>query len=230
MTENKDKRMQETEAEAFDARIHDAYESVELSPEAHERILGALLDAQAAREEAPVAQVAAAKVVELPRRRSWLSIALPAAACLALAFVVGRGVLSGELASTSDYAAEAVAQNEKADSYEAVSEEAAPAAAEAEAAESGAAPDAAYDALDTELPALALLDDGTVLDLDPYGGGIVRADASVAGDPLGQGVLLSAAGEELGPCEAFALNDGSEELRLVSVDGGEAFYLARVVD
>lgn len=230
MTENKDKRMQETEADALSARIHDAYESVELSPEAQDRILGALLEAQAAREETPAAQVAAAKVVELPRRRSWLSIALPAAACLALAFVVGRGVLTGELASTNDYAAEAVAQNEKADSYEAISEEAAPAEAAAEAAEGETAPAAAYDALDAELPALALLDNGTVLDLDPYGGGIVLADASVAGDLLGQGVLLSAAGEELGPCEAFALRDGSEELRLVSADGGEAFYLARIVD
>ena len=226
------------DGKGFDQRVHDAYEGVKLSAEAEERILGKLLEAQAARDAEQQAPAAPAEIVELrPRRRSWLAIALPAAACLALAFVLGREALSGSFApmqaadaeKTSYEAAEAASEEEAPESF--IAEEA---AVSHDEGMSGAAA-----AEDGSLPLQARLDDGRLLDLLHDGSRIELAPEHV-GEAAGEGWLLDYQGAELAPCEAFALAESSAEdfaldgdpdsYLAVRIEADDSFYLARIVD
>lgn len=110
-TRTRDMSMRDGEDAAFGQRIHDAYESVELSPDAEARILDKLLAAQAERrveeptEPAAAAEApAAAEVLPLPRtrKRSLAQIALPLAACLALIAIIGGRALFPDSPAASD--------------------------------------------------------------------------------------------------------------------------------
>ena len=211
-------KMNDLPDEAFDRRIHDAYESVSLSPEAEGRILAALLEAQASREqEAP----RPAEVLPGPasRRRPRLAIALSAAACLALAFVAGRaalvgGVRDGALSATLATEEAAVSVSETDGAAEAPAEGAAPydaydAGAAAEDREESVAVGESLDSLAVVTGAYVVLEDGTTFALATEGGALVEVGPEVVGERAGSGEAFSADGTFLWGCELFAPADGS---------------------
>ena len=94
-----DDRMQDRADDQLDGRIRNAYESVSLSEEAEGLMLEALLAYQAEREADDAHDgPAQAEVMAMPRR-SWLRFAIPAAACLLVALVVGTQLMGGSQAS-----------------------------------------------------------------------------------------------------------------------------------
>lgn len=204
-------KMNDLPDEAFDGRIHDAYESVSLSPEAEGRILAALLEAQASREqEAP----RLAEVLPGPasRRRPRLAIALSAAACLALAFVAGRAALVGGARDSALSATLATEEAAVAEDYDegAVPDQAAETTGEAFAA--AEALDSTEESLDSSAVvtgAYVALEDGTTYALATEGGALVEAGPEVVGEPVGSGEAFSADGTFLWGCELFAPADGS---------------------
>jgi len=204
-------KMSDLPDEAFDGRIHDAYESVSLSPEAEGRILAALLEAQASHEqEAP----RPAEVLPGPasRRRPRLAIALSAAACLALAFVAGRAALVGGARDSALSATLATEEAAVAEDYDesAVPDQAAETTGEAFAA--AEALDSTEESLDSSAVvtgAYVALEDGTTYALATEGGALVEAGPEVVGEPVGSGEAFSADGTFLWGCELFAPADGS---------------------
>lgn len=235
-------RRDERGADALDQRVHDAYEQVSLSPEAEERILGALLAAQAARgEDADVdaaGQSDEAEAVEpaeiLPgpaaRRRPPLAIVLPAAACLVLAVIVGRAALGGiDRAADAAMTTEAV-QEEAALEYEATAVDAG-GYAEDKAAndEVPLASDAAADAAEESLAVATrvVLDTGEEHDLVYEDGVLVEVGPEVVGDTAGSGEAYSADGTFSWGCELFYPMDetGLAGFLVACPDGTNLYYL-----
>ena len=85
--------MADRDDERLEQLVRGAFERMEPAPEAQDRMLAAIL---AHAEDSEDARREGFKVLETkrPRRRPWL-IALPAAACLVIALVVGSGMLGG---------------------------------------------------------------------------------------------------------------------------------------
>ena len=121
--------MATSDDERLDELVREAYERMSPTPEAEDRMLAALLAHadgateganEQAKAERQLTVVEGSKAVR-GRRRPWL-VALPAAACLVLALVVGRFVTQGS-GSAAPKAADAAAESVEA---EMAVEEAAP--------------------------------------------------------------------------------------------------------
>ena len=242
MRDEMDDLLDEGMDDGLGERIHDAYEHVSLSPEAEERILGALLAAQAARQEgeAPAPETvpspAPAEILPGPvsRRKSPLRFVLPAAACLVLAFLAGRAVI-GDKASQVAYEAAATVQEAPAEANS-MDAGAAEEAFELEYAAEDKAAGASEDLADVEMEesaedvsaAYVMLDDGTMYDLVVEDDALVEVEAALAGEPVGTGEAWDLDGTSMGVCEAFTPVDGSglAGYWLVRPDGMDVCYLA----
>ena len=242
MRDEMDDLLDEGMDDGLGERIHDAYEHVSLSPEAEERILGALLAAQAARQEgeasAPetVPSPAPAEILPGPvsRRKSPLRFVLPAAACLVLAFLAGRAVMGGKSPQAA-YEAASMVQEAPAemDSMDGGVAEEAP---ELEYAAEDKAAGATEDLADAEMEESAedvsaahvMLDDGTMYDLVVEDGALVEVEAALAGEPVGAGEAWDLDGTSMGVCEVLTPVDGSglAGYWLVRPDGMDVCYLA----
>lgn len=219
---------------AFDQRIHDAYGSVELSPESEARILSALLAAQAARDAEPAAEPSSEPTVEpgpaiepdpvvdsepdaIPfRKRSRAGALIPIAASLLLAFVIGRAVLPSRSASPAGDSA-APAQTQQDSSKESGGSEEGEAIADAEPADAAepsqnaATPGTGYageTALSVDVSEEAIrsarFDDGRLVDFVFENGAPVVVESDGAGRSLGTGHLLDPSGAEGVRVEFFA--------------------------
>ncbi len=231
----------------FDQRIHDAYETVELSAEAQDRMLASLLTAQDARRDAlpdagalqelPAEQPHEAEVIALPRRSRKAAILLPMAAVLLVALVIARVTLLGnsntaETAtfSSSAHTSEKAAESAGAAANEVVYEDAAEGMVYEDAAEemeslvaSPMADEASQGQPLAELYATVTLVDGTSLTTLVDGSAPTEADASQIGERLGEATATSAAGDQIS-CEVFSLVDGSRSYA-VRYMGDSRFWL-----
>ena len=206
--------MADRDDERLEQLVRGAFERMEPAPEAQDRMLAAIL---AHAENSEDARREGFKVLETkrPRRRPWL-IALPAAACLVIALVVGSGMLGGGAskgaADSSSVAAGAY------DGGAPESEEAAPEALEystdgattgtlglakepAEAEADAFAEEEALAEEDAYAPFVSVvLPDGTVL--VPVEGAEPLFDYDECGTQLGEFVAMLPNGDEE-PCEVW---------------------------
>ena len=241
---------------AFDQRIHDAYESVGLSAEAEDRILSALLAAQAERDALDRSETADRTVaVKNPafadgpdaqsdvipfRKRPRIPALIPIAASLLLAFVIGRAVIPGPSAAPSnDSTAPAQTQDAAEIPGSSVGDKS---AEENEASESANASEAPQASMPGEASFIvdgeeefsirsARFDDGRIADIVFEDDAPVVIAPEFAGESLGRGCLLDSMGGESLPVEFFACDSDlydEDAFCLIRADGDSTFYLARI--
>lgn len=207
----------------FDQQIHDAYEHVELSEEASERMLAHLLAAQVQAGERSEAGVDSqsqepqqAEVIRLPGKRKGIPVWLPVAAVVLAALVIVQ--VSGLTRSKNTEYAQTVApvQEERAD--EAISNDMA--AGEALVAEGAATVDYSEPSL-AELYPLVTLSDGTILITCEEGQYPIAVDEADLGASIGSAVALARDTDGQLACEVFELagDPGAYAVRYEGEDG-----------
>lgn len=238
--------------ELLDQQIHDAFERIELSEEAQDRMLAKLLEAQGERavamgEPQPATSQEADSsidVVPFTPRRPWHRVVLPLAAVLVAALVVvriGMGLGAGSSQAASDAGVEfaATASEDKALAEGGVSldttngstvdapdvaEEAVP-----EALMLDAAPEAAMEELGSvDLCPLITLADGTRLTALVDGLYTVEVDAEEVGDPVGEATARPFDSDEGVACTVYRMA-GSDGFA-VQYEGESSFWQCVAID
>ena len=185
--------------EQLDQLIGDAYEDVEMSPEAEDRILANLLAAEAERDKGTATL---SRPVRRARRRMWLVPAAAAAVIAAIAFMGNLPGFGSSSGSSSD--AGIVATSYYAE--------------ESDSLDAGTADSAATESTldDARHLQVIVLGDGRSFVIDGiYDGEPVDADALMWGE---------AEQEDTGePCEVAILDDGTA---LVRFEDDDTLYLA----
>lgn len=213
-------------------QVHDAYEKIELSDDAQDRMLAALLaasDAKQAEQNAdhkPSTHTAKGQVIRMPRRQGlkrWMPIA---AVLLAALVVIQVGVLtvgdhSGETRADMAPKSEesmAVDSFEENDSDSVAFETAAPQEEEAKAdsAASEVVGSSEAPAMAEAYPIIAL-SDGTELMARPE-----QVDLVETGDMLEETTARSVDGEQSVTCRVYELVDGGYA---VSYEDEDAYWL-----
>ena len=209
----------------FDQQIHDAYERVELSEEASERMLAQLLAAQGQAAERAGADGDAqsqepqqAQVVRLPSKRRGIPVWLPVAAAVLAALVIVR--VSGLTSSKNTEYAQTVAVQQEERAEEAVSNDMAE--GEALVAEGAVALDYAAPSL-AELYPLVTLSDGTLLTTCEEGQYPVEVDEADLGASIGAAVASTRDTDERLACEVFELAD-EPGAYAVRYEGEESYW------
>lgn len=213
-------------------QVHDAYEKIELSDDAQDRMLAALLAASDAKQvepsvdHNPARRTTKGQVLQMPKRsglKRWLPIA---AALVAALIVVQIGVLtigSGSGESRADMAPKSE-ESIAADSFDVNAsdsvafETAAPQEGEAKAdsVASEVADSSEVSAMVEAYPIIAL-SDGTELMARPE-----QVDLVETGDMLEETTARSIDGEQSVACRVYKLVDGGYA---VSYEGEDAYWL-----
>ena len=213
-------------------QVHDAYEKIELSDDAQDRMLAALLAASDAKQveqnadHKPSTHTAKGQVIRMPRRQGlkrWMPIA---AVLLAALVVIQVGVLtvgdhSGE--SRADMAPKSE-ESIAADSFDVNASDSVAFETAAPQEEEAKADSAASEVVgSSEAPAMAeaypiiALSDGTELMARPE-----QVDLVETGDMLEETTARSIDGEQSVACRVYKLVDGGYA---VSYEGEDAYWL-----
>ena len=234
------------ENELFDQQIHDAFDKVELSEEAQDRMLAILLaaqertqvrevpaDAEPSEAAARVAEPGEAEVIPVPPRRMPWQRWLPLAAVLVLAIVVVRVTsLGGKAASEQSVGAaaadSAVAPGESAKSLGEAEESAtanelaSPTAYDAEAED--------VDELESTWPVGLVetypritLEDGTVLTALRDAQFVDEVDSERVGELVATGTATPFDATESVPCEVYRLLN-EDDAYAVRYEDEETFW------
>ncbi|MBP3893184.1 MAG: hypothetical protein J6D34_04000 [Atopobiaceae bacterium] len=218
------------EDELFDQRIHDAYERVEMSDEAQERMLANLL---AAREvaETPV-RTADTQVDAVPRRRLDWRVLMPIAAVLLVGLVVVR--LAGVAGKQSENHALMAPSSTTEYEVEATKDEAVVASdadvpltdSDSEASRmdgvAGEEAESSLQGFDPDLYHLVTLEDGLVLTTHVDGSGASEVPEEQVGELVGVATVTSPEAPTMTLCKVYRLLNDSSGYALRY--GGEQVY------
>ena len=213
------------EDKLFGRQIHDAYESVELSDEAQDRILANLLAARGARQESQAEVSEEEREVEvhrLPWRRGrWAFLPVAAGLVAALAVVQIGTLTFRESGSSHAYSIER-SKDEESSASESVAYDVAEETDAAADMAASAAPQADEERISSEeaesaesmrVPLPDFYPDVTTRDGLTFTARAEQVDASRVKWELGDAVASSPDGQELVACTVYELVDGGHAVR-----------------
>lgn len=207
-----------------DSEIKKAYERMDPTPEAQDRMLAAILAANEAAAECGNGSEPAPAPDRAPaaKKRTPLLIALPIAACLAIIVGVGAFTIGGRTAGESS-------SNATDTAAAPLSASPAPEAGQSDATEPNGARVAESPA---RLFPVIELADGTVLRIAERDDGVLVPDETLAGESLGEAAARAEDGSSVRACTVYRYDDerypyairyvGDPELYLAVADAGSS--------